>query len=460
MLSYLLALVQIFPFKGILYNTKKVKKPDQVMAPPYEIISPEEQDELYQANDYNVVRLILGQEFPDDSEYNNRYLRAAAFFKGWMHHEILKEDEKPAIYFYEQRFIVYKKKYVRQGFIALLRLEDINRGRVYPHENTLSKPKRDRLELLSACSANFENIFTIYSDEKLKTIKPFKKYLRRKPIIEVKDKNKTTHRLWRIDSKPVILKIMKEMKDKPVFIADGHHRYEASLNFRNEMRMRNTRFSEDESYNHIMAYFTPMEGQGLVVFPIHRLVKLPSYTNFDFQRFQEELEIHFEIENFPFVSRSEKKARKKVLAEFTKRGAKKHIFIFLVKGSNRYQLLTLRDTALTSEMLPESKSEAFINLDVTILQSIVFKKILNIEPENGLTFIKDADQAFNKVLNGENDMAIIVNPPKLKDIIEVSQAFEKMPQKSTYFYPKLLSGLVMSRIELNEKVTYEEKGPE
>lgn len=451
-------MVKIFPFKGILYNTKKVKRLDRVMTPPYDIISEKDQDAYYEISDLNVVRLILGKEFKEDTEYNNKYLRAAAFLKGWLHHEILKEDEKPALYFYEQRFSIKGKKYVRHGFTALLRLEDLNRGKVFPHEDTLTRPKIDRLELLRATSANLENIFTIYSDDKLKTIKSFKKFLRRKPTIEVKDKDKVAHRLWRIDSKPAIYKIMKEMKDKSIFIADGHHRYEASLNYRREMRQRHTRFSEDESYNHIMTYFTPIEGEGLVVFPIHRVIKLPS--QFDFQRFQEEIGIYFEIENFPYSKKTEKHVRAKALKELEKRGAGKHVFLLSIKDSKQYQLLTLRNEALAGELLPEGKSQAFKNLDVTILHSIVIQHILNASPERDLTFVKDTDQALDIVLKGEGDMAIILNPTKLKEIIEIASAQEKMPQKSTYFYPKLLSGLVMARIVFNEKISFDEKNTE
>ena len=264
-------MVNVFPFRGILYEKKKIKNLAKVMTPPYDVINPSEQEYYYEESPYNIIRLILGQEFPNDSRYNNKYLRSAAFLKGWLHHGILKQDGKPALYLYEQSFLVKGKRYRRLGFIALLRLEDFEKGKVFPHENTLSKPKLDRLELLRACSSNFENIFTIYSDDKLKTMKPFKKYLRRQPAIKVKDKLNTVHSLWRVDDRTTIIKVMKEMKDKPVFIADGHHRYEASLRYRNEMRERSTRFSEDESYNHIMAFFTPIEGEGLVVLPIHRL---------------------------------------------------------------------------------------------------------------------------------------------------------------------------------------------
>jgi len=429
------------------------------MTPPYDVISEEEQDYYYNLSNFNVIRLILGKEFPSDSQYNNKYLRSAASLKGWLKHEILKEDEKPAVYFYEQRFSVKGKKISRQGFISLLRLEDFDRGKVFPHENTLSKPKMDRVELLRATSANLENIFTIYSDEKLKTLKIFKKFLRRKPIIEVKDKSKTVHRLWRIDDKTAILKLMKDMKDKPVFIADGHHRYEASLRYRNEMRTRHTRFSEDESYNHIMTFFTPIEGPGLVVLPIHRLVKLGNH--FDFQRFREELGIYFEIAEFPFGKRTEKKIRKIVLKELGKENQDKHKFLLSIKDSNKYLLLSLRDDINIEDFLTEEKSAAYKKLDVTILHSIIMQKILNVTPDEGISFSKKgAEEALDMVLDKKFDLAFILNPTRINDVIEIAKSFEKMPQKSTFFHPKLLSGLVLNRIAYNEKIIFDDKSLE
>lgn len=436
-----------------MYEKKKIKNLAKVMTPPYDVINPSEQEYYYEESPYNIIRLILGQEFPNDSRYNNKYLRSAAFLKGWLHHGILKQDGKPALYLYEQSFLVKGKRYRRLGFIALLRLEDFEKGKVFPHENTLSKPKLDRLELLRACSSNFENIFTIYSDDKLKTMKPFKKYLRRQPAIKVKDKLNTVHSLWRVDDRTTIIKVMKEMKDKPVFIADGHHRYEASLRYRNEMRERSTRFSEDESYNHIMAFFTPIEGEGLVVLPIHRLVKVPS--GFDFERFREELGIYFDINTVPFSKRTEKQARLKALSALESTGKEKNAFLLSIRNSNQYLILSLRDKAIIRELVPD-KPAAYQELDVTVLQAVVIGKILNISPET-LTFPKEANEGLDKVLSGEFDLAFILNPTKITDVIEIAKEYEKMPQKSTFFFPKLLSGLVLNHIAYNEKVVFEEK---
>ncbi|MGB9613347.1 MAG: DUF1015 domain-containing protein, partial [Candidatus Margulisiibacteriota bacterium] len=328
-------MVKVFPFQGIIYNKEKIKNLAKVMAPPYDIIDKELQDQLYNLHNFNVIRLILGKDFPGDSEYNNRYVRAAAFLDGWLRHQILTKDGKPALYIYEQKFSIKGKSFSRLGFIGVLRIEELGRGKVFPHEETYPRAKLDRLQLLRATNANFECIFSLYSDEKRKTIKVLKPFTKRKPIIEVKDQNKTIHRLWRIDRKSAISKIISEMKDKAIFIADGHHRYEAALRYRNELKERNTKFSEDEAYNHVMMYFTPLEEPGLVILPFHRLVKNLNY--FDPENFIQELKQFFEVIPYPAKVRTSQKVRKKLLKDLAKAGLNQHAFgIYL--GGNQYFL--------------------------------------------------------------------------------------------------------------------------
>jgi len=420
------------------------------MSPPYDVISPEQQEALYEASDFNMVRLIYGKSYPGDTQYNNRYVRASAMFEGWLRHGALVQDEKPAIYVYEQRFVHFKKKYVRYGFIALLRLEDMGRGKIFPHEETLPKPKKDRLELLRATHCNFDCIFTLFSDEKEKVLKTIKKVVRKKPAIDVKDDQKVVHRLYRIDSKPRINKIMKEMKDKAIFIADGHHRCEAAMKFKNEMKVRNTRFTEEEAYNHRMVFFTPLESSGLLILPIHRLVKRVPLL--DVRSFEEELMTFFEVLEFPVKKRTEMSLRKKVLRELAKRQGL-NAFVMYLRKANKYYLLTLRDEAVIDDLVEESKPKAWKRLDVTILKTLILKKMLNLSPED-IVYSKNisVDEVFERVKSGENEIAFILNPTRIEDVVEIASAYEKMPQKSTFFYPKLISGLVMNHIVHGEKI--------
>ncbi|MFH2034017.1 MAG: DUF1015 domain-containing protein, partial [Candidatus Margulisiibacteriota bacterium] len=425
-------MVNVFPFKGITYNKKKLKNLSKVMSPPYDVISPEEHEALYELSDYNIVRLILGREFPGDSQYNNRYVRAAAFFEGWLRHDILCQDEKPAIYIYEQVFRVGSKEYKRSGFISLLRLEEIGKGDVFPHEHTLSKPKYDRVELIKTTNANFDCVFSLFSDNNNKVQRLLKQYMRRKPTIEVKDKYKVANRLWRVDKKDFINKIVREMKEKEVFIADGHHRYEAALRYKKEMKDRNTRFTEDEAYNNVMMFFAPVECPGLVVFPIHRLIT--RIHEFDADRFLEDIKAYFDVEKFAFTKRSEVSQRSKVVKLCAKRGESEHCFVLYLHGTSEYYLLTLRNKGIMSELVEENKPQEWKTLDVTILQTLILKHILNITSEDSVKYTKDDEDAVSKVKNGEFQMCFILNPTKIEEVITIAQKMEKMPQKSTFFY--------------------------
>jgi uncharacterized protein (DUF1015 family) len=443
--------VKLFPFQGITYNKDKLKKLDKVFTPPYDVINEEEQDAFYKLHDFNFIRLILGKEFGSDGEYNNKYVRSAAFLQGWLRHRILVKDEKPAFYVYEQKFTQGGKKYSRIGFFALLRLEDMGRGKVFPHEETHSKAKLDRLKLMRATSANLESIFSIYSDPKNKLLKTFKKYMRRKPLVDVVDKDKVKHRLWRVDQKASVTKIIKEMKDKTVFIADGHHRYEAALRFKNELKMKNTKFSEEEAYNHILMYFTPIEDKGLAVFPIHRVVH--NLGLFDPNRFEKDLEKYFEVKAYKATKKTAKRVRNKLIRDLAKIGKDKHAFGMYL-GHNKYYLLVLKDEDVVEEMVEEEKPDVWKHLDVTVLHYAIFDRILGIaqETEDKLTYLKEEEEVVDFVDKKNYQIGFFLNPTSLEEITSIASKLEKMPQKSTYFYPKLLSGLVSNTIVHGEKI--------
>jgi len=445
--------VRVFPFPGILYNKDIVKKISKVFCPPYDIIDSKEQDQLYDLHDFNFIRIILGKEFPGDGEYNNKYIRSAAFLDGWLRHKVLVQNEKTAFYAYEQRFRHHGKKYSRLGFIGLLRLEDMGRGKVFPHEETYPRAKLDRLQLMRATSANLESIFSLFNDEKHKIIRVLKKFMRRKPVIEATDKDQVIHRIWRIDRRPSMAKIVKEMRDKTIFIADGHHRYEAALRFKNELKMRNTKFSEEESYNHIMMYFTPIEDKGLLVLPIHRVLRNLVY--FDPLRFEKELERFFEVKVYKASKRIALRARKKLMRDLEKKGAENHVF-GLYSGENRYYLLTLKDEKIVEEMMDEEKPRTWKKLDVNILHYAVFDRILGIaqETEDKVVYVKDEEEAVRQVDEEGCQAVFFLNPTKVEEITSIASKLEKMPHKSTYFYPKLLSGLVLNKIVHGEKIKF------
>ncbi|MFH1362159.1 MAG: DUF1015 domain-containing protein [bacterium] len=446
-------MVKVFPFEGIYYNKTLLKDLTNVFTPPYDVISPAEQEAYYNVNDFNFIRIALGKEFPDDGPYNNKYVRSAAFMDGWIRHQILLRDKKPAFYIYEQRFTINNKKYARIGFICLIRLEDIGKSKILPHEATHSKAKIDRLEIMKATSANLESIFSFYSDEKKKVQKVLKTFMKKKPLINITDKDKIKHQIWRIDRKPSLAKIMKEMKDKTVFIADGHHRYEAAIRYRNELKQKNTKFSEDEVYNHVMMYLTCLEDEGLVVLPINRVLKNIGF--FEKERFEADLANYFEIEPYPATKKTATKVRNKLLKDLEKKGQAQHCFGMYL-GKNHYYLLTLKDENIMEKMIEGNRPHAWKTLDTNILHYIVFDRILGIahQLEDKVQYVKEAAETIELVDQNEKAQAgFLLNSVKVETITEIASELEKMPQKTTYFYPKLLSGLVMNKIKTRDKVT-------
>jgi uncharacterized protein (DUF1015 family) len=439
----------------VTYNKNCVGNLAKVTTPPYDVISKEEQDELYDIHPYNLIRLILGKNYQGDTDLNNKYSRASAFFKSWLKNDILKKDEEPSIYVYEQKFMHKNKKISKLGYIALFKIEEFEAGRIFPHENTLAKPKTDRLDLLRACSVNFEPIFSLYADEKNKITKLLKKAVKRKPIVEVKDKQKVFHRLWKISTKSVLNKIIKEMANKQVYIADGHHRYEASLKYRNEMRNRAQKSTGEEPYNYIMMYFTNVYEKGLVILPIHRLIKNLNLK--DVIKLLNSLQEYFQVIEIKFTKNSEKSARRKLMKNISQAKEGEHYFGMYINGFNKYFLLKLKNEKAADKLIDHSKPKEYRKLDVTLLHNIVIKHILDIQDsgiEDAITFVHDDDKAFDMVKSGKYKLALLLNSTKVEQIIAVANKYEKMPQKSTFFYPKLKSGLVMYKMDFPEKFSF------
>jgi uncharacterized protein (DUF1015 family) len=450
-------MAKIFPFNGVTYNKKKVGNFSKVTIPPYDIISKEDQDRFYQLHPYNCIRLTLGKEYDGDTEFNNKYTRANGFFRTWINNEILKQDQEESIYAYEQRFSYKGKKYVRLGFIALFKLEELEAGRVYPHENTLPKPKQDRLSLIRATAANFEPIFSIYVDEEDKISRMVKKFTKRKPIAETKDIFGVNNRLWKISGKANVNKITKEMLNKQVFIADGHHRYEASLKYRNEMRTKSQKSTGDEPYNFIMMYFTNAYDKGLIIMPIHRLVL--NLTLKEKINLENRLVDYFDIEDIKFTKKDELSARKKLIKEMSKANDGEHFFGISLQGENKYSLLKLKNEKIIEKYISADKPKEWKKLDITILHSLVIRDILgitdkDIEAENSIRYVHNDDEAFSLVEEGKYQIAFFMNPTKIEQVTALASKYEKMPQKSTFFFPKLLTGLVMYQMAHQEKIAF------
>ncbi|HJO55471.1 MAG TPA: DUF1015 domain-containing protein, partial [Candidatus Scalindua sp.] len=255
----------ILPFKGLRYNPEKIKDISKVITPPYDVISEKERDDYYELHPDNIIRLILSKDLPSDDQSNNKYTRSAESYDKWRKEETLKEEAKPAIYIYAQEFTLSDKKYTRRGFISLVKLEDFQTGEIYPHEHTLAKPKEDRMNLMKACNANLSQVFTFFEDEDAEISDLLHKMSEAGPDINFTDIYGVKNSLWAIKDKAVIEKLIVQMKDRALFIADGHHRYETALFYRDFVK--GTESNEDSPADYIMMMCVSMEDSGLVILP-------------------------------------------------------------------------------------------------------------------------------------------------------------------------------------------------
>ncbi|PLX85717.1 MAG: DUF1015 domain-containing protein [Desulfuromonas sp.] len=447
-------MAKIVPFRGVRYNPDSVKDLSKVMAPPYDVISPELQDDLYARHPANVVRLILGKTSEEDGEADNRYTRAAADFEKWQEDGALMRDAEPSVYLYDQEYPIEDGTVVvRKGFMALTRIEDFSSGVVKPHEKTLSGPKTDRLNLTKACGANFSPIFSLYSDPCCALESLTRKDREQSPALEVSDDDGVKHRLWRVTDPASIEKAQELLSSKPLFIADGHHRYETALNFRNLMREKHPGYTGKELFNYVLMYFANMEDQGMLIFPTHRMIF--NLEAFHLKSLLEALGEHFLIDRRQIDS-TDPAARAQAREELKERGRDKHV-MGLFAGDETLYFLTLKDEAVMDSFFDPSSPKVLRTLDVSILHKLILEGLLDITPEAqekqvNLKYVKNFDDPFDLVQCGEFQLAFLMNSTRMSEVRDVANAGEKMPQKSTYFYPKLLTGLVINKIAASETV--------
>ncbi|MEK6538195.1 MAG: DUF1015 domain-containing protein [Nitrospirota bacterium] len=435
-------MADIIPFKGIRYNKEKIKDLNLVMTPPYDIITPAQQDMYYGRNEYSMIKLDLVKETPADTEQDNRYTRASNTFTQWLSDRILIEEDKPSIYFYEVTYTKYGPEKMMNGFIALCRLEEFGKGKVVPHEYTLSKPKSDRLNLLRSCQANFSLIFSLYSSPDRKINKTIEGNISgTAQQIDVVDDNGDRHRLWVVSDSVIIEGVQKEMKEKTVYIADGHHRYEASLNYRNEAGQK----GGEGAYDYIMMFFANMDEPGLTVLPTHRLIY--GVSDDTLNCLYDSLGKYFSVKDFDFTNGGEPEAGRQLLDAMKKAGPQDHYIGMYIKGEDKYSLLALKGEDLLLD-IQSDKPFSWRRLDVSILQSLILEEILGFSEESirrqeNLYYVKDFNDSIEKVRDGEYQAAFLLNATKIEEIKDVTETGERMPQKSTYFYPKCLTGLVI-----------------
>jgi uncharacterized protein (DUF1015 family) len=414
----------IKPFKGLRF-TEKAGDIGQLCCPPYDIINDTQREELIARNPHNIIRLEKPEKTPEG------YKAAGQILREWVDGGILADDSAECIYAYEFLFKDEGDVHSVKGFVALVKVEDFDKRIVLPHEETLSKDKSDRFNLMTETGCNFSQIYSLYQDPMNTGLSLLGSVTSGTPTHEFTDEDEVTHRLWAVDNADIINEIVKLLADKKVYIADGHHRYETALAFRDA----NTGGSSD----FVPMFLVNMECPGLVVWPTHRIVR--DLANFSYQGVLAKSMQYFHINEYH--SREECLKRLRMACDNGKNA-------FVLYSGNRYTLMILKDLSVMDEILAES-AECLRHLDVSVLHALVLERLLGIDKENmalqkNLTYTRVFDEAISAVDSGEANCSFLLNSTPIDAIGQVASAGQKMPQKSTYFYPKLTTGLVMNRI--------------
>jgi uncharacterized protein (DUF1015 family) len=419
---------------GFSYNPAKISHFSDVIAPPYDVISSEQKQEYLRRSPYNVVRLIL----PDGE---NPYRQANEILHTWIRDEILIQDQHPSIYCYHQTFRTPEgEEKTRKGFLARIRVEDFDKGVVLPHEATLFAPKEDRLKLLRECRTNFSPIFGLYSDPEHKVYPALERFTSTPPRTTFTDDYGVVNTLWAIKDDDAVNTVCSLMKDHWVLIADGHHRYEACLVYRNEMRQSNP--DPEAPHNFALMYFTNIHHPGIAIFPYNRAIhQLPQ---FDADRFLKKASEYFEVKEF--------EDREQAASVQKREGTLTTVVLVVLMGKKSTYLLKMKPSVHLSEFYPAGTSDVIQKLDVNVLHRLIIHNILgmteeDVQQQKYLKYYKDIKEERNDFESGRLQAAFFLNPTRVEQVVAVAKAGEKMPQKSTYFHPKVMTGFVLNKHE-------------
>ncbi|MBF0330000.1 MAG: DUF1015 domain-containing protein [Nitrospirae bacterium] len=413
-------MAEIIPFKGIIFNQQRVAG-DDVIAPPYDIISSEYRDELYQKSPYNVVRIDFGKEHAGDTDSKNKYSRAANDLSGWLAEGILTRDSNPCFYSYVVDYKMAGEPKTLKGLLAMVKIEELGKG-VYPHEATHSKPKSDRLNLMRTCFGNISPIYSLYHSPERIASKILEE-TQAEVTFSAIDNDGACHKIFRISDEKLITLVKRDIANKAVFIADGHHRYEVAIEYKREMDAKHGANSNNP-WNYVLMFLANMADEGITILPTHRIVKgLPST-----EAVLSKIKPHFEV-----VSVYEEDMASKITRLLAKSG--RNAFGLYLTASDKWYLLKYKGAGLDNVELPLSE------LDVVLLHELILKKDLGITE---VVYEMDAHVSVAKARNSGFDAVFFLNPTDVGDVEKVALSNLRMPPKSTYFYPKLLTGMVIN----------------
>jgi uncharacterized protein (DUF1015 family) len=440
----------IAPFRGLTYNFKKFSDVSELVAPPYDVINDKEQEEYYNTHPNNVIRLILGKKKPGDTEADNRYIRSAADMKKWEEDGILARPDSPAMYLTAHDYDPGDGKgpRTRWGLITLVRIEEEGSRVILPHEKTFSAHKSDRLNLMRACNAQLSQVFGLFDDSDNIISGCATKAGGSTPDVSFAFKDGTNHRMWIIKDEAFFKKAAEAMKDKSIFIADGHHRYETSRNFRNLMREKYGESSGEKPYDYVMMYLSDMNDKGLSILATHRLIK--EYPAFDKNAFLDKAGQYFNIKEMPV-----EKGVSAFTGQLEAAGHGNSAIGFYYHSSEKYYILSLKPGAMDKS--EEALQPALKQLDVIVLTKLLLDDCLGISKEDMdndklIKYVSNMNDAISLVESGDCKLAFLLNPTKIGQVKDVAGDFLTMPRKSTFFYPKVISGLVFNKIVADETI--------
>ncbi len=430
-------MADVRPLQGIRYASEAVPDLAQVITPPFDVISPEAQERYYARNPYNVIRLELGKTLPADNTLNNRYTRAAQTLAEWRLNSVLRQDSAPAFYAYQQTYTHAGQSFTRTSLLARVRLEPWEKHVVLRHEYTRKKDKDDRLQLLQACAVNLSPIMSMYSDPQGRIRRLLNDHLHQ-PLVDIVDETGTAQRLQALTDPAVVERIQDFFTERSLYIADGHHRYETALNYRNEMQTSRAGMSEHDPVNFVMMALIDLDDPGLLVLPTHRLffdLSPETLANLQSARLREYLNVRTLAQ--PDAS---------ALQELAQAGASAPSFLLVTPEQT--WLLSLNERG-RARMAAAEHSQAWKELDVAVAHTLILEDLLQLQQSDltagqHVSYTDDDSEALAAVPTGRAQAALLLNATRVQQICEIADADDQMPQKSTYFYPKLSTGLVFN----------------
>jgi uncharacterized protein (DUF1015 family) len=441
-------MADVRPFRGLRYNGEAIGDLSLVVAPPYDVLDGEQRDSYYNKHPYNVIRLILNRPKKSDPIPEQPYVRAAQFLDRWVAQRILIQDPVPCMYLYRQRYLLESNYMECTGVIARVRVEEFSEGGILPHEDIMAKPLSDRMRLLEHTRTNLSAVQALYSDPKEKLRDPILAEMERFPLAQFQTADGVAHDIWGVSDTGFIKKMSTFLKKKPLYIADGHHRYQTSLEYSRVRRESGVIADEEDPRNFLMMMIVEMENPGLSVLPVHRV--LLDSPEADVERMLKGIEAWFTIAEVEVPKGPRSGQVYHLVRQLEAAGVSTRAFGAFVKDG-RFLLLSWKSNLQVDKEIEGDFSEAYKDLDVTVFQRLVVEKVLGIPPdresiESNLVFTRDPLEAVRMVDSGGAAAAFLLNATKVEQVREIANHGEKMPQKSTYFYPKPCSGVVMNRI--------------